>query len=125
MNGDEYTWCELRKKLKNEYDRLELEFLKLVSTEKTKFLASIKEYKDDKAAFELKIKNQPITTYFREKFALIPFVMPAIKDDSSLISLAISTSGDDSIFASLTCYRHSQIKEFLGYCSIEDEVPSK
>ena len=122
VGGEEYTWCELRKKLKAEYDRLELDFLKLVSADKINFLAGIKDYKDDKLAFELKMKNQATSTYFREKFALIPLVMPAIKDDASLISLAISTSGDDSIFTSLTCYRNSSIKEFLGYCSVEDEV---
>lgn len=120
--SDELTWCDLRKKLKSEYDRLELVFLKLIAAKKSDFLSGIKVYKDDKAAFELKIKNQATTTYFKEKFNLIPFVMPAIKDDATLISLAISTSGDDSILNSLTCYRNSSIKEFLGYCSVEDEI---
>ena len=120
-SGEEFTWCELRKKLKTEYDRVEIAYLKMIGQSKSDFLASIRPFKEDKTEFDRLVKSEPIVTYFKQKIEVIRLVLPQMRDEAALISVALSTSQDSSVISALSDYRNSSLKEFYSICSVEDE----
>lgn len=119
--GEEYTWCELRKKLKTEYERVEKEYLVMIGCGRKEFLEKIRPYKDDKRKFDQNVKDEPISTYFDEKIAVIRLVLPQVQSESALISIALATAQDSELTTTLSPYRNSSIKDFNAMCCVEDE----
>lgn len=115
------TWSDFRSLLKDEHERLDKQFVNLVTEPKTSFLIKIVDYKEDKIGFSEIVKKAPVTTYFKEKINLIECVYPAT-DDHARIGIALSSCGNENLQSSLWNYRACNKKQFLSFCSVEDEL---
>lgn len=96
----------------------------MIGEGRSSFLQKIRPYKDDKKQFDSDAKEEPIKTYFRERVAVIRPVLPQVRDEPALISIALSTSQESTLIATLPDYPNSSFDNFQAVCEVEYEERS-